>query len=241
MRSPRPTAACTAGPDQAGRRLSSRTAFASVHRRVRPTGSGLPTFSMSTGRSAARHRRGPVTITVPRYGCRARTGGRATGVGTPELDGSGLTIMSRHDCLHLLSVHPAHLGRLAVVDDTGQPLVFSVNFRLVDEVVVFLTGAGTKLASVVRGSRVAFEADDIETSFRSGWSVLVQGSPRRSTSPASWSTCVAWDCGPGPARVQCTASACPWSRSRAAVFPERTTGARCGSRSSAPSRMTRSP
>jgi len=96
-------------------------------------------------------------------------------VGTPELDGSGLTIMSRHDCLHLLNVHPAHLGRLAVVDDTGQPLVFPVNFRIVDEAIVFLTGAGTKLASVVRGSRVAFEADDIETSFLSGWSVLVQG------------------------------------------------------------------
>jgi uncharacterized protein len=96
-------------------------------------------------------------------------------VGTVGLDSSGLTILSRRDCLHLLTIHPAHLGRMAVVDETGQPLVFPVEFRIVDEAIVFLTGGGTKLASVVRGSRVAFEADHVEGAFRSGWSVLVQG------------------------------------------------------------------
>lgn len=101
-----------------------------------------------------------------------------------ETDGSGLTILSRDDCLHLLTVHPAHLGRLAVVDESGQPLVFPVNFRIVDEAIVFLTGGGTKLQSAVRGARVAFEADHVAADFHSGWSVLAQGVAEEVDDPA---------------------------------------------------------
>lgn len=101
-----------------------------------------------------------------------------------ETDGSGLTVLTRDECLHLLTVHPAHLGRLAVVDERGQPLVFPVNFRIMDATIVLLSGRGTKLQSVVGGASVAFEADDVAKDFHSGWSVLVQGVAEEIDDPA---------------------------------------------------------
>jgi hypothetical protein len=75
------------------------------------------------------------------------------------------------ECLGLL--RRSWLGRLAVVLD-AQPLVFPANFTLDDTAVVFRTNQGTKLLAA-RESDVAFECDDIDRTYHTGWSVLVTG------------------------------------------------------------------
>jgi nitroimidazol reductase NimA-like FMN-containing flavoprotein (pyridoxamine 5'-phosphate oxidase superfamily) len=65
------------------------------------------------------------------------------------------------------------VGRLAVVLD-GQPLVFPVNYAVVDRAIAIGTDPGTKLTGATL-RRVAFEIDGIDREHRGGWSVLVQG------------------------------------------------------------------
>jgi nitroimidazol reductase NimA-like FMN-containing flavoprotein (pyridoxamine 5'-phosphate oxidase superfamily) len=84
------------------------------------------------------------------------------------------------ECLRLLAQH--HLGRLAVVDEEGQPLVFPVNYAFAGARVVFRTDPGAKF-SAADGHRVGFEIDDAETLYHEGWSVLVQGFAREEHDP----------------------------------------------------------
>jgi nitroimidazol reductase NimA-like FMN-containing flavoprotein (pyridoxamine 5'-phosphate oxidase superfamily) len=84
---------------------------------------------------------------------------------------TGLELLTRDDCLHLLASSP--IGRLAVVVG-GQPLIFPVNYALDGEHVVFRTAEGTKLHGALHG-RVAFEVDAADTVYHGGWSVLVVG------------------------------------------------------------------
>lgn len=90
------------------------------------------------------------------------------------MDRIALIELSRGECLALLHAQPALLGRVALVDAQGLPLVFPVNYRLLGERIVFRTGEGTVLAGA-RNTRVAFEADDVEPFYRKGWSVLARG------------------------------------------------------------------
>jgi uncharacterized protein len=66
------------------------------------------------------------------------------------------------------------VGRVAFVDDDGYPVVLPVNYRLEGDLVLFRTGAGSKLDHVPLRP-VAFEADHLAPSAHAGWSVLVQG------------------------------------------------------------------
>ena len=50
-----------------------------------------------------------------------------------------------------------------------------MNFTLVGDDVVFRTNPGTKLDAALAGNVVAFEADDVDPVYQTGWSVLVQG------------------------------------------------------------------
>ena len=59
-----------------------------------------------------------------------------------------------------------------------------VNFCLDGEDVLLRTAPGMKL-SAARGSRVAFEADDIERLYRSGWSVVIHGIADEVADPAA--------------------------------------------------------
>ena len=70
--------------------------------------------------------------------------------------------------------HQDGVGRLAVVEDDG-PLVLPVNFAMIEDRIVFRSGAGTKLEAALRHAKVAFEIDHINHEARTGWSVLVRG------------------------------------------------------------------
>ena len=89
-----------------------------------------------------------------------------------QLDRNGLEVLSRAECLRLLAT--SRVGRV-VVTDRALPAAFPVNFALLDEDVVFLTTAGSKLEAAEGEEVMAFEADEIDAVRHGGWSVLVQG------------------------------------------------------------------
>lgn len=87
-------------------------------------------------------------------------------------DRNGLEVLTRVECLHLLT--GAMLGRVAFVD-CGAPVIMPVNFALLDEDVVVRTGTGAKLRAAVSGALFTFEADDVDLFTETGWSVVVSG------------------------------------------------------------------
>lgn len=89
-----------------------------------------------------------------------------------EIDRNGLEVLGRAECLRLIA--SATLGRLAITSH-ALPLVLPVNFRLVGDRIVFRTGVGTKLDAATSGNVVAFEVDDMDPLWHSGWSVVVTG------------------------------------------------------------------
>ena len=89
-----------------------------------------------------------------------------------QLDRNGLEVLPRDECLRLLG--RSQVGRV-VVTDRSLPAAFPVNYALLDEDVVFLTTAGSKLEAAEEEEVMAFEIDEIEPALLAGWSVLVQG------------------------------------------------------------------
>ena len=77
-------------------------------------------------------------------------------------------------CLELLRTR--RTGRIAVIVD-GAPLVFPVNYRLVETTGITWVAFRTKPGNVIdRASKnVAFEIDEVDEPHRQGWSVLVRG------------------------------------------------------------------
>lgn len=81
-------------------------------------------------------------------------------------------VLAVSDCWKLL--RGVSVGRLAVwVDD--HPELFPINFRAVQESIVFRTGPGTKLSAALNGKPVAVEADEINSNTNVAWSVVVKG------------------------------------------------------------------
>lgn len=111
----------------------------------------------------------PVTIAAPGRGTRAY--GRGVSMHLLD-DRTGLEYIPRDECLRLLATR--NLGRVAVVV-AGRPLVLPVNYVVDGGAVVFRTDAGTKLDVAVRGEFVAFEIDDADADYHTGWSVLLTG------------------------------------------------------------------
>jgi hypothetical protein len=93
---------------------------------------------------------------------------------------TGLIELDRDECLRL--VRASTLGRLAVVIGE-RPLVFPVNFVLDGTAVVLRTDEGTKLYAARHGF-VAFECDDIDRTYHTGWSVLFSGNAEEVREPA---------------------------------------------------------
>ena len=89
-------------------------------------------------------------------------------------------ILSRVECLGLIA--HATFGRIAI-SSGALPMVLPINFRLVDERIVFRTGSGTKLDAATRNAVVAFEVDEIDAMSHAGWSVVVTGMARPVTDP----------------------------------------------------------
>ena len=89
-----------------------------------------------------------------------------------EVDRNGLVMLDRAECLRLLT--NATLGRIGLT--TGAlPAVLPVNFWFDGERILIRTGPGTKLAAATHDSVVAFEVDDIDPLWHTGWSVMVTG------------------------------------------------------------------
>lgn len=84
------------------------------------------------------------------------------------------------ECVRLLRSH--ELGRIAVVDHAGHPLIFPINYFFDEGVVVFRTARGTKL-ELAPGAAVSFEIDGWDPVEGHGWSVLVKGIARDITDP----------------------------------------------------------
>jgi hypothetical protein len=93
---------------------------------------------------------------------------------------TGLEALDADECMRL--VGGSTLGRLAVVID-GRPLVFPVNFTLDGGTVVLRTDEGTKLYAARRGF-IAFECDDIDRTYHTGWSVIITGRAEEVRDPA---------------------------------------------------------
>jgi nitroimidazol reductase NimA-like FMN-containing flavoprotein (pyridoxamine 5'-phosphate oxidase superfamily) len=95
-----------------------------------------------------------------------------------EVDRNGLEVLDRQECLQLLGT--ATIGRVGV-SFGALPVVLPINFRLVGDRIVFLTGVGTKLDAATCNAVVAFEVDEIDTISHAGWSVVVTGEAREVT------------------------------------------------------------
>ena len=97
-----------------------------------------------------------------------------------QIDRNGLEVLDRAQCLELLS--QAHFGRVGLTAG-ALPTVLPVNYCLAGEDIVIRTGAGTKLEAALRGTVVAFEVDDVDPVYHSGWSVVVTGIATQVTDP----------------------------------------------------------
>lgn len=97
-------------------------------------------------------------------------------------DRNGLRVLGRAECLDLLRSHT--FGRVGV-SIGALPTVLPVNYRLVDDAIVFRTSAGTKLEAASSGTVVAFEIDDHDPVSHSGWSVVAVGRARVVEDPGS--------------------------------------------------------
>jgi uncharacterized protein len=83
-----------------------------------------------------------------------------------------LVELDEAECLRLLA--ECEIGRV-VFTDAALPAAQPVTYLLDGEEVVFRTGGGSKLAAATRGAVVAFQADEIDTRTRTGWTVLGVG------------------------------------------------------------------
>lgn len=97
---------------------------------------------------------------------------------------AGTTIedLGEDECLRLIA--SGGVGRIAYQSRFG-PAVLPVNYKLHDGAILFRTAQDSPLdedlTTGITGAdyRVAFEIDDIDTTARQGWSVLIQGSAHR--------------------------------------------------------------
>ena len=80
--------------------------------------------------------------------------------------------LSEAECRRLLGVHT--LGRVGITSG-GLPLIVPVHYLYDDGVIVFRTGAGSKLRAAANGDVLAFEIDAYDAVSACGWSVMVLG------------------------------------------------------------------
>ena len=86
--------------------------------------------------------------------------------------GSGLIELDRAECLELLAAKS--VGRIAYVGDTG-PRILPVNYIVGDDCVIFRTVPDGEISRHALSSNCAFEIDETDEFFESGWSVVAVG------------------------------------------------------------------
>jgi nitroimidazol reductase NimA-like FMN-containing flavoprotein (pyridoxamine 5'-phosphate oxidase superfamily) len=93
-----------------------------------------------------------------------------------------LVELGRDECLRLLA--GASFGRVAVNSPGWPPLIRPVIYVFDEpsQSVVFRSAEGSKLTSLLRSERAAFEVDEIDPADRLGWSVIVIGPAEEITS-----------------------------------------------------------
>ena len=92
-------------------------------------------------------------------------------LGTMLVD-EGLELLTEDEARRLLAA--SEVGRVGITIG-AMPAIFPVNFRVVDDAIVFRTAEGSKMAAATAGAIVAFEVDEVQPEVRGGWSVLVVG------------------------------------------------------------------
>ena len=80
--------------------------------------------------------------------------------------------LSYERCRELLS--SAEVGRVALCTDSG-PLIWPVNYSVVEDAVVFRTAPYGVLGTRAWNSRLAFEVDRLDLERQQGWSVVATG------------------------------------------------------------------
>jgi hypothetical protein len=88
---------------------------------------------------------------------------------------NGLELLTEEECRALLCTES--VGRIAV-SVGALPAIFPVNYTVVDEDIVFMTGEGLKLRAALENTVVGFEVDRLDSALDYGWSVLVVGVAR---------------------------------------------------------------
>ncbi|MDS1272600.1 pyridoxamine 5'-phosphate oxidase family protein [Lipingzhangella sp. LS1_29] len=89
----------------------------------------------------------------------------------------GVETLTSTQCMHLL--RPGGVGRVAFLcEPQAAPLVFPVNFAVVDEDIVFRTAPRGIIARHADGL-ASFEVDQIDEARSAGWSVLLMGRIQR--------------------------------------------------------------
>lgn len=97
-----------------------------------------------------------------------------------EVDRSGCEVLSRAECLRLLSSNS--FGRLGL-HAGALPVILPVVYALVDDSIVVRTQSRSQLYGATSGSVVAFEADCPPGAPGGGWSVHVTGLVEEVTAP----------------------------------------------------------
>jgi nitroimidazol reductase NimA-like FMN-containing flavoprotein (pyridoxamine 5'-phosphate oxidase superfamily) len=86
--------------------------------------------------------------------------------------GAGLIVLDRAECLELLTAKS--VGRIAYASDAGARIL-PVNYVLVGDSVTFRTVPDGEIFHHALSSICAFEIDETDEFFESGWSVVVVG------------------------------------------------------------------
>jgi uncharacterized protein len=106
---------------------------------------------------------------------------------------NGLEILSPAQCRDLLT--RASVGRVAVTV-AALPAIFPVNYALLGDDILFVTGEGTKLRAALERAVVAFQVDHIDEASGSGWSVMAVGIAEEITEPTEIKAAEAMDLRP---------------------------------------------
>jgi hypothetical protein len=93
-------------------------------------------------------------------------------------NGTALRQLSRDECLRLMG--SVSVGRI-IYTRQALPAVELVSFALVDGDIIIQADYTGKLAAATRGAVVAFEADSVDLTRRTGWSVTAVGRSQQVT------------------------------------------------------------
>jgi nitroimidazol reductase NimA-like FMN-containing flavoprotein (pyridoxamine 5'-phosphate oxidase superfamily) len=88
------------------------------------------------------------------------------------MDRNGLEILGEQECRRLLAT--GVLGRIGITSG-ALPVILPINYRVDGDRILFRTSPGTKLDAATHNAVVAFEVDQVDPVYHSGWSVLVTG------------------------------------------------------------------